>query len=208
MTQTRTYNPTSGASCVAPSYASDLDALTRCIAGIRDDVKSLTADLSDAQINWRPSPAHWSIAQCLKHLVLTGTGAANGQEAAIARVRARRRVSDGPYTYGGISAKMGKMLMTSVEPPVQKKFKTAKKVVPGEHHDRDGLVAEFLALQDRLERNLDEAKGLDLNAASVPLPVPLFYMKLGQSLSFELAHERRHLWQARQVRSHPNFPVA
>ena len=204
----RAYNPISGASCVAPSYASDLDVLSRAIVEIRDDVTSLAAGLSSTQLNWRPSPAQWSIAQCLKHLVLTGTSAADGQEIAIARARERRHLSDGPYTYGGIPAKMGNLLMGNVEPPVQKKFKTAKKVVPAEHQDGNAVVNEFLALQERLNRNIEQAKGLDLNAASVPLPVPLFYMKLGQSLAFELAHERRHLWQARQVRSQPGFPKA
>jgi hypothetical protein len=208
VTQTGTYNPISGATCIAPSYASDLDVLTRSIPAIRDDVRTLTAGLSDAQINWRPSREHWSIAQCIKHLVLTGTYACEAQASAIAQARGQRRLSDGPYKYGGIPAKMGKMLMSSVEPPVAKKFKTAKKVVPSDHHDGGALVAEFLALQDRLERNIADAKGLDLNAASVSLPVPLFYMKLGQSLPFELAHERRHLWQARQVRSHTDFPIA
>jgi hypothetical protein len=95
---------------------------------------------------------------------------------AIARLRQQGKVSDGPYTYRGIPSKMGNMLMSGIEPPVKKRFKTSKKVFPGAHHDRDALA------------------------------VPFFSMRLGQSFPFEIAHARRHLWQARQVREHAEFP--
>ena len=205
---TRQYHPISGSSCIAPTYAADLDVLPPLIAAVRADVKSLTTGLSDVQFNWKPTPARWSIAQCIKHLMLTGTGGANGQQTAIARLRERGQLSDGPYAYRGIPAMMGNMLMGSIEPPVQRKFKTAKRVIPADHHDLGALVPEFLALQDRFERLIKDAKGVDLGRASVPLGVPLFSMRLGQNLAFEIAHERRHLWQARQVRLEPGFPAA
>jgi hypothetical protein len=204
-TAPRVYNPIAGSSCIAPAYASDLDVLRDDVPAVIDDAKSIVAGLSDAQFNWRPSPSRWSVAQCLNHLVLTGTFAANGQEAAIARLRERGRHSDGPYAYRGISARMGAMISKGVEPPVQKKFKTGRKVVPAEHHDRDALLAEFIAVHERLAKAIVSAKGLDLAAASVPLPILMFSMRLGQSLAFEIAHARRHLWQARQVKASPGF---
>ncbi|HEV8447116.1 MAG TPA: DinB family protein [Gemmatimonadaceae bacterium] len=204
-TSPRVYNPISGSSCVPPTYAGDLDVLPGCLAAVIEDAKSIVAGLSDAQFNWKPSPGQWSVAQCLKHLVLTGTIAANGQEAAIAQLHERGRRSDGPYVYRGIAGKMGTMISKGVEPPVQKKYKTGKKVVPTERHDRDALLAEFIAVHERLARALVAAKGLDLAAARVPLPIPMFSMRLGQSLAFEIAHARRHLWQARQVKASPGF---
>jgi hypothetical protein len=202
----RTYDPISGSNCIAPTYASDLDVLPAHAVAIRDDARSLTADLTDAQFNWKPSPVRWSVAQCIKHLVLTGTVAAVEQESAIERLERAAKRSVRPYKYGGITAMMGKILMKGVEPPVQKRFKTARKVYPAEQHARDELVDEFLNVYERLERLIGRAKGLDLGAASVGLPVPLFRMKLGQSIPFELAHARRHLWQARQVRNEAAFP--
>jgi len=67
------------------------------------------------------------------------------------------------------------------------------------------VLAEFIAVHERLARALVAAKGLDLAAARVPLPIPMFSMRLGQSLAFEIAHARRHLWQARQVKASPGF---
>jgi len=88
-TAPRVYNPISGFSCVAPAYASDLDVLSSHMPAVIDDAKSIVAGVSDAQFNWKPSPGRWSVAQCLKHLVLTGIYAANGQEAAVALLRER-----------------------------------------------------------------------------------------------------------------------
>src|SRR5262245_55969992 len=79
----RTYNPTSGKDCVAPSFAADLDCLDGHIVAVLDSARALASGLSDGQFNWKPSPSQWSVAQCLRHLVLTGTFAANGQDAAI-----------------------------------------------------------------------------------------------------------------------------
>jgi hypothetical protein len=201
----RAYNPIAGSSCVAPTYAADLEILPGYADAVIDDAKSLVAGLSDTEFNWKPSPSQWSIAQCLKHLVLSGSFAADGQQAAIARLRERGQRSDGPYVYRGVSAIMGNMLMKGVEPPVQRKYKTSKKVVPAERHDRDALLSEFVAVHERLGKLIVAAKGLDLGAANVPLAIPLFSMRLGQSLPFEIAHARRHLWQARQVQSSPAF---
>lgn len=202
------YNPTSGSRCIPPTHASDLDVLIPGAAAVRETAKSLTAGLSDAQFNWKPAPDRWSIAQCIKHLILTGTMAANEQEAAIAKLEQQGKRSDGPYEYGGITAKMGNMLMSAIEPPVQRRFKTAKKVYPAVHHDREAVVSEFVGVYERLEHNLRRAKGLDLGAVSVGLPIPLFRIKLGQSMPFEIAHARRHLWQAGEVRRDPGFPPA
>lgn len=202
----RAYNPISGASCIAPTFADDLDVLTGHLSAVIDSARSLADGLSDQQFNWKPSPAQWSIAQCVQHLVLTGAFAANGQQAAIDKLKRAGRRSSGPYSYRGIPAAMGRMLMKTVEPPVSKKYKTSRKVVPAEQHDHDAVVEQFVAVHERLATLLVAAKGLDLGAASVPLAVPLFSMRLGQSLAFEIAHARRHLWQATQVRSSPQFP--
>lgn len=36
--------------------------------------QTLAADLSDAQLNWKPAAEQWSIAQCLEHLAVATHG--------------------------------------------------------------------------------------------------------------------------------------
>jgi hypothetical protein len=65
----------------------------------------------------------------------------------------------------------------------------------------------FAQWQDRLEERVRAADGLDLRRARQRSPVfPLVKWSLGTMLALVLAHERRHIWQARQVRNERQFP--
>jgi hypothetical protein len=65
---------------------------------------------------------------------------------------------------------------------------------------------EFLDWQDRLAERIRLADGLDLRLASHASPLPLWQWTLGTYIAVCLAHERRHIWQARQVRNERGFP--
>jgi hypothetical protein len=57
----------------------------------------------------------------------------------------------------------------------------------------------------RLTELIQEADGLDLARAKTPFG--WFKMPLGAFLTHVTTHNRRHLWQAEQVRNDPNFPI-
>jgi hypothetical protein len=57
-----------------------------------------------------------------------------------------------------------------------------------------------------LER-IDRQRGIDLSKAKVNNPVSKWFtLSLGQYLALHAAHERRHLWQARQIKEDSSFP--
>jgi hypothetical protein len=66
----------------------------------------------------------------------------------------------------------------------------------------------FLHLQDQLALQLEQANGLHLGRVKVRAQ-GLVPAKLSLRVTFAwiAAHERRHLWQARQVRNHTAFPA-
>jgi len=67
-------------------------------------------------------------------------------------------------------------------------------------------LLQFLRVRDQLAERVRQADGLDLKRARVTSPVTrLLRMPLGAYFAFILAHERRHLWQARQVRNARGF---
>ena len=67
--------------------------------------------------------------------------------------------------------------------------------------------ARVLELQDEIIRRVIAADGLDLGGIRMSSPISRrFKMSLGQWFAFLAAHERRHLWQAWQVRKDPAFP--
>jgi hypothetical protein len=70
------------------------------------------------------------------------------------------------------------------------------------------VVPRFLGLQQEILVRIESAEGLDLGRIRLSSPISRrFRMSLGQWFAFLAAHERRHLWQAWQVRRHPKFPA-
>lgn len=168
-----------------------------------EKAKSLTAGLSEAQMNWRPQPGKWSIAQNLAHLNFSyqyfDTIASS-----IAAARARGIIGNGPFRYGWLSS----WFVKSQEPPPKRKYKSAKAYAPPPEVDAAKAVADYLRMSARLSELIQEADGLDLARAKTPLgPLKWVKLPLGARLAHITTHDRRHLWQAEQVRLDPNFPL-
>jgi len=69
------------------------------------------------------------------------------------------------------------------------------------------VVAAFRAYQVQYVDRLHQANGLDLARARMVSPVLRWLrMPLGSGFAMMLAHERRHLAQARRVLSAEGFP--
>ena len=94
-----------------------------------------------------------------------------------------------------------------MEPPPKRRFRTQKIFIPSPDRPLDQVRREFLSVRDQLREQLRAADGLDLKRAKVQSPALRFLrMPLGAYFAMILAHDRRHLWQARQVRTAPAFP--
>ena len=66
---------------------------------------------------------------------------------------------------------------------------------------------EFMDWQEKLGERLVHADGLDLRRARHRSPaIGIFRWSLGTMFAVMLAHQRRHIWQARQVLNQPGFP--
>ncbi len=78
---------------------------------------------------------------------------------------------------------------------------------PAASLDPRAALAAFDQLQDGLAARVRECDGWDLRRARVRSPWhPALKLSLGGLLLVTLAHERRHLWQARRVREAEGFP--
>ena len=166
-----------------------------------EKAKSLTAGLSAAQMSWRPQAGKWSIAQNLAHLNF-GYPGLDTIASSIAAARAKGILGNGPFRYGWLST----WIMNSQEPPPKRKFKTAKVNTPSPDVDADKALADYFRYTARLAELIQKADGLDLARAKTPFG-PLKWFPLGALLTHMTTHDRRHLWQAEQVRNDPNFPI-
>ena len=128
-----------------------------------EKAKSLTAGLSAAQMNWRPQPGKWSIAQNLDHLN-RGARSLDTIASSIAAARAKGIIGNGPFRYGWLSS----WIMKSQEPSPKRKFKSAKRYAPPPDVDAAKAIADYLRNTARLGDLIQEADGLDLARTKTP----------------------------------------
>lgn len=180
-----------------------LDEYVRGFETVGRDVTALMRGLTDAQLNWRPSDGRWSIAECIAHLTATGNVYFDPLDRAIERGQARAMFGGREFQPNGI----GRWLIAQMEPPPKRKFPAMKRIVPHTVESGKELAAGFDTMHRGLIDRVRRATGLDLSRVKLRSPlVPLIRLPLGTWLAFLVAHERRHLWQARQVRQELRFP--
>ena len=194
---------------MAGTLGNDLAVLVSEIEANASHAQSLAAGLSREQFNWRPEPGRWSIGQCLAHLNTVNGGDLAPLREAIEAGKARKQTGDGPFTYGFLSRKF----VASLDAPVKRRFKAPKYYEPVAESDPAGTLAEYYRIAGEIRKLAQSAAGLDLARvkSTLPaLPAPLraiVRMPLGARFELLAAHDRRHLWQADQVRNHPQYPA-
>jgi hypothetical protein len=175
----------------------------RQLEALRRDALALTADLTDDQINWHPTPERWSIAQCLSHLVLSGKQYAPGMAAAVEE--ARRRAESGLPAYR--SGFIADWVVRSMEPPPRLRVKTFRTLEPSPRVGAAAVNAEFMGTLDALADTIARVQGVDPKGGRMRSPfLGVLRLTLDQAIRLQLGHARRHLWQAWQVRKSPRFP--
>jgi hypothetical protein len=177
-----------------------IDSMLEQIEAIKREGQAVAAQLSDDQLNWHPAKDSWSIAECLQHLNVGVTQTLPAFDRAIAEGRSKKQWAPGPFRYGWFS----RMMVASMEPPPKFRMKSPRLIrvsVGGTYRGAD-VLREFAAVREQLAERVRQADGLDLAHVRTISPVNrLLRMPLGAYFDFIIAHDRRHLWQARQVRN-------
>jgi len=174
------------------------------VRAVKADAEALVAGMTDRQFNWREAPGRWSVGQCLDHLNVAVGKTLPRFDSSIEEARARGWMGQGPFTY----SRFARWMIGSMEPPAKRRYTTSKIFVPSDAATLRvaEILPEFLRVRDELIARLERSEGLDLKRARVTSPVSRFFrMSLGGYFGFVIAHERRHLWQARQVMAAPGF---
>jgi len=146
----------------------------------------------------RPEPGGWSIAECLQHLNTTSERFLPLIDEAIRDGRARGLEGSGPYGMGLIGWALNRFL----EPPYKLKTKTPAAFVPASVDPMPDTLERFDCLQQQLQMRIDRAAGLALDRLRLvsPFDTRVKY-NLYATFCIIATHQRRHLWQAEQVRA-------
>jgi hypothetical protein len=181
----------------------EVDAFRKQFEALSADADALVSPLSDAQFAWRPSPDVWSIAHCNDHLNATARTYLPSLDEGIADAIRRGMYADGPFQYNWI----GRVFVWSLEPPPRFKTRAPAAFLPAPVRSRAEIMAAFHGYQVQFVDRLRQASGLDLARARVTSPAARWLrIPLGSGFALTAAHERRHLWQAKQLTSRPEFP--
>ena len=177
----------------------DLHALEQAYAAAERDARAVVDGLTEALGTWRAEPSSWSVAECLDHLAVSNRIYLAAMEPSAAAARANGNYRQGPAMPGVI----GRWFARTLEPPVKPRFKmkAPRKIRPRQSPPLGDATAAFLTTQIDVQRFLRTYAGIDLTGVGFPNPfITGVRFSLATGLHVIASHERRHLWQAWNVR--------
>ena len=169
-----------------------------------DAARAVTADLTEAQLNWKPSPEQWSIAQCLEHLAITSSEFDNYFSTALERARRKWPVASAPAYKPSL---VGGWLARQVNPEGGRNFRAPKVFRPSDASSIHAPLELFLNQQVKFIDFVKQGAGIDYNRTRLRSPVtPLMRYSLADAFVITVLHGQRHLGQSRRVREMAEFP--
>jgi hypothetical protein len=180
----------------------DLQSLITAANTIAAEAKSRFGGLTPAQLNWKPSPERWSVAQCFDHLITTN----KGYFPAIDGVLAGHKPTfwERMPVLPGLG---GKMLIKVVDPKSTRKFKAPKKFQPMQSDVRASVINDFVDQQQQVIEKMKATEHLDVENIVITSPVTaVMTYSLMDAYRVIVVHEQRHFQQAQRVTEEAAFP--
>jgi hypothetical protein len=146
---------------------------------------------------YQTHPEKWSVVQVLEHMNAYGRYYLPAIDKALAFK------SDEPSVWFN-SGFLGDYFTKSMKPTnvyeIKNKMKTMKAYSFPNSLNVEQVLNEFMSQQDRLIQLMELARTRNLNTVRVPITITkLIKLKLGDIFRFLVAHEQRHMIQARNT---------
>lgn len=174
----------------------DITKWTRQIDRITADFKQAFGSLTANQLDWKPDANTWSIAQNIHHLIVIN-------ETYYPIIQAIRQ---GSYKLPFI-AKLGfmvnffgKFILQSVQPDRKRKMKTFPIWEPAQSEIGGDILDRFEKHQEALKKLITDCQDLLERGVIISSPANRnIVYKLETGFDIIVAHEQRHLEQAKEV---------
>ncbi len=171
--------------------------------GLQDDVRRLIAaadffkQADKSKLVYQVDKGKWSVVQALEHLNAYGRFYLPLMEKAV-------KDETAPPSAWFTSGLWGEKFVNTIKPSnvfeIKNKMKTFKKFSFPNSLNVETVLNEFSAQQQTLLELLEAAKRKDLAASHIPITLTkLIKLRLGDAFRFLVAHEQRHLIQARNT---------
>jgi len=163
--------------------------------------------LSEKQLNWRPNPGIWSIAEVLAHL----NSYARYYHPTIQRKIESTRFRNVKEDF--MSSPLGKSAWKSMKlgrlNNVKRKFKAPKGHNPTIDIDlvKGTEVQDFIEQQNELMQIIESSAEVNVRKVKIPISISkIVRLRLGDALLFITYHNERHMQQILNLKTHKNFP--
>jgi hypothetical protein len=171
------------------NWSGDIDEITR-------NFKATFGSLTTEQMNWKPDPKTWSIAQNIEHLIIINSS----------YFPVIRSVKEGTYSppfiakFGFIASFFSNMLHRAVKPNRKWKSKTMPMWKPTRGDIKAGILDRFEDHQEELKRVIEDTKGAAADGAIISSPANKnLVLKLEKAYDIMISHEKRHFEQSKEV---------
>jgi hypothetical protein len=170
---------------------------------LQADVKQIIAAAEHLQtadpvkLTYCPAEGQWSAAQVLEHLNTYNLHYLPLIEKSMIHISKATSAWFIPGFWGNYFTKM--MMPRNVF-EIKNKMKTSKIYTPDKGINVEAIFKEFFQHQNKLLQLLDVARRRNLNTVRIPITISkLVWLKLGDMFRFLIAHEQRHMIQARNA---------
>lgn len=176
----------------------DLRQAVAMITANEYTVATVMAGLSPSQLNWQPRGGKaWSILQCLEHLNKSHSAYLKSMLPILRAADPAKIPRRGDYVPGFYAG----VFLSMLAPPVKLKVPAPSQILPTSNLDPDKVLADWLQTHKEIRQFAAQAAPVDLASLSMQNPfVKVLNVSLATALQIMVTHERRHLWQAGQVR--------
>lgn len=181
-----------------PKFKSE-DLLNELITDVRRIKESAEffRNSDQTKMAYSPDKQKWSVVQILEHLNAYNRHYLPLIEKELTVVTQNNNAW---FESGYWGEKFTKMMKPSNVYQVKNKMKAMKAYTFSNNLNIDTVLNEFQVHQDKLLKLLEMAKSRDLNAIRIPITMTsLIKLKLGDTFRFLIAHEQRHMIQARNT---------
>ena len=185
------------------AQTADLGNLIATANKIANEAKSTFGHLNPSQLNWKPSPERWSVAQCFDHLI----AAHKGYFPIIDNVIAGKKRTLWERM-PGLPGLAGKMLLKALDPANTRKMKAPKSFEPAQSDISGSVIDDFVDQQGKIVEKMKATEHLDLERIVITSPaLAAITYSLMDAYRIIVVHAQRHFQQAKRVMEESAFPA-
>jgi len=173
------------------------------IEQLQDDVRKLIAAAQHLQqadsvkLGYPPAEGQWSAIQVLEHLNMYSRYYLPAIERAMVQIPKEVNAWFVPGFFGNYFTNM---MMPKNVYEIRNKMKAHRSYRPERGVNVEGVFKEFLEHQNKLLHLLETARKRNLETVRIPIFLSrMIRLKLGDLFRFLVAHEQRHMIQARNA---------